>query len=132
MLASLLGSSGSEKVLLFIAARGEGYAREIARLTHMGLYPVQRQLERLEAGGILVCKPQGRTLVYSLNPAYPFLPELRQMLEKALVLSAAPSPEPADKARQAAPEPLPPKPVGRMTQEELAAYVQERLRQKRD
>ncbi len=84
MLQALLGSSGSEKVLTFIAARGEGYAREISRFSGMGLYPTQKQLDRLELGGILVSKTQGRTRLYSFNPRYPFLKELKQILDKAL------------------------------------------------
>jgi hypothetical protein len=65
-------------------ARKEGYAREIARFFETDLCPVQKQMEKLEAGGILICKPIGRTLVYSFNPAYPFLTELINLLEKSL------------------------------------------------
>jgi hypothetical protein len=84
MLQALLGSSGSEKVLMFIATRGEGYAREISRFSGMGLYPVQRQLDKFELGGILASKMQGRTRLYSFNPRYPFLRELKQLLDRAL------------------------------------------------
>ncbi len=84
MLEALLGSGGSEKVLMFIAARGEGYAREISRSSGMGLHPIQRQLDKLEAGGILVSRMQGRTRLYAFNPRYPLLKELRELLDKAL------------------------------------------------
>ena len=53
MLEPILGSSSSEKVLIFLAAREQGYAREIARFFATDLTPIQRQLEKLEDGGVL-------------------------------------------------------------------------------
>ena len=84
MLAPLLGSKGSEKVLIFIAARGEGYAREISQFFDMDISTIQNQLDKLELGGILVSTTKGRTRLYTLNPRYPFLKELKQLLDKAL------------------------------------------------
>ena len=84
MLESLLGSVNRERVLLFLLARREGYAREIAGFYETGLSPVQNQLEKLEYGGILVSRPVGRTRLYNFNPRYAFLPELKALLEKAL------------------------------------------------
>ena len=79
----LLGTENSERVLIFLLTRSEGYAREIAQLFDTNLYAIQRQLEKLEAGGVLVSRTAGRTRLYQLNPRYPFLNELRQLLEKA-------------------------------------------------
>ena len=84
MLEPLLGSTNAEYVLVFLLAREEGYATEIARFFETNLYGVQRQLDRLEAGGILVSHKVGRTRVYTFNPRYPFLEELKALLEKAL------------------------------------------------
>ena len=84
MLEPILGSSNRERVLVYLDARGEGYAREIARFFGTNLYPIQDQLEKLEAGGVIVSKEAGRTVLYSFNPRYPFLPELQSLLEKAL------------------------------------------------
>ncbi len=84
MLEPLLGSKGSEKVLIFIAARGEGYAREISRFFGTKHYPIQKQLEKLELGGVLVSHSRGRTRIYTFNPRYPFLPQLKALLDKAL------------------------------------------------
>lgn len=84
MLAPLLGSKGSEKVLIFIAARGEGYAREISQFFDMDISTVQNQLDKFELGGILVSTTKGRTRLYTFNPRYPFLKELKQLLDKAL------------------------------------------------
>ena len=84
MLEPILGSANSERVLIFITAREEGYAREIARFFETGLDTIQQQLERLEFGGVLVSRAAGRTRLYSLNPRYPFLEELKALLNKAL------------------------------------------------
>ncbi len=84
MLEPLLGTINRERVLMFLLARGEGYAREIAGFFDTGLSPVQNQLEKLEYGGILVSRPVGRTRLYNFNPRYAFLFELKALLEKAL------------------------------------------------
>ena len=84
MLLPLFGTENSERVLVFLLARNEGYAREIAQFFNTNLYSIQRQLDKLEAGGVLVSRTAGRTRLYQLNPRYPFLMELKQLLEKAL------------------------------------------------
>ncbi len=84
MLEPLLGSINAERVLFFILAREEGYARDIARFYNTDLYAIQKQLDKLEAGGILFSRLAGRTRLYTLNPRYPFLNELKNLLEKAL------------------------------------------------
>lgn len=84
MLESLLGSINGERVLIYLFARGEGYAREIAKFFQTDLSPIQKQLERLEAGGILVSRLAGKTRLYAFNPRYPFKAELENLLKKAL------------------------------------------------
>ncbi|MCL4824482.1 MAG: winged helix-turn-helix domain-containing protein [Anaerolineales bacterium] len=84
MLASLFGSKTSERVLIFLFAREEGYAREIARFYGSDLKSAQNQLDKFEAAGILSSRAVGRTRPYMFNPRYPFLPELKSLLEKAL------------------------------------------------
>jgi hypothetical protein len=84
MLESVLGSISCERVLIFLVARNEGYAREIANFYATSLAPVQKQLDKLEAGGVLVSKTVGRTRLYVFNPRYPFLAELQAFLSKAL------------------------------------------------
>lgn len=83
MLTSLLGSKNSERVLIFLLAREKGYAREISRFFDAGLYAIQKQLDKFEAGGVLVSKTAGRTRLYQFNPRYPFRAELKTLLEKA-------------------------------------------------
>jgi hypothetical protein len=84
MLVPILGSLNTERVLIFIQAREEGYARDIARLYETNLYGIQKQLDKLEAGGVLASRLVGRTRVYTFNPRYPFLKELQALLAKAL------------------------------------------------
>jgi hypothetical protein len=84
MLAALLGSLSSERVLLYLFARGEGYAREIAGFYNTSVTPIQKQLERLAGAGILYSRPVGRTRLYAFEPRYPFKKELTELLNKAL------------------------------------------------
>lgn len=84
MLESILGSRSSEQVFIFLIAREKGYATEIANFFDVNLYAIQNQLERLENSDVLVSKKVGRTRVYEFNPRYPFLSELKSLLEKAL------------------------------------------------
>ncbi|MCE9616729.1 MAG: helix-turn-helix domain-containing protein [Lentisphaerae bacterium] len=84
MLEPLLGSANSERVLLFVHSRGEGYATEIAAFYDTDLFGIQAQIEKLERGGVLVSRKVGRTRVVSFSPRYPFLKELRSLLTKAL------------------------------------------------
>ncbi len=84
MLEVLFGSIAMERVLIFIYARSQGYAREIARFYETDLTPLQNQLKKLELGGILYCREIGRTKQYMLNPRYAFYKELTKLLERAL------------------------------------------------
>ena len=84
VLEPLLGPSNRERVLMYLLARREGYAREMARFFATGLAPIQKQLQRLESGGVIVSRTAGRTRLYEFNPRYPFRAELVALLEKAL------------------------------------------------
>jgi hypothetical protein len=84
MIETLLGSKNAERVLIYIFSREEGYAREIARFYKADLKSIQNQLDKLEAGGVLSSREVGRTRPYLFNPRYPFLNELKSLLEKAL------------------------------------------------
>ena len=83
MLEAIFGSKNREMVLQFILANGEGYAKEIADFYNTSLDPIQKQLEKLELGGVLVSKNVGRTRLFMFNPRYAFLNELKALLEKA-------------------------------------------------
>ena len=83
MLEPLFGSLCREQVLQFILAFETGYATEIKTFYSIGLDPVQKQLEKLEFGGVLVSQNVGRAIVYSFNPRYAFLNELKSLLLRA-------------------------------------------------
>ena len=85
MLEALLGSKVRESILIYLAGRDKGYAREIAAYYDYRLSPVQNQLDRLESGNVLVSVLTGKTRVYSFNPRYPFLKELKALLYQALL-----------------------------------------------
>jgi len=84
MIEALLGSKNAERVLIYIFSREEGYAREIANFYGTDLKPIQRQLDKFEKSGVLASRSVGRTRPYVFNPRYPFLSELKALLEKAL------------------------------------------------
>lgn len=84
MIESLLGSKNAERVLIYIFAREEGYAREIAGFYGTDLKSIQMQLDKFEKSGVLASRAVGRTRPYEFNPRYPFLTELKILLEKAL------------------------------------------------
>ena len=84
MIEMLLGSKNAERVLMYIFTRDEGYAREIAGFYGTDLKPIQMQLDKFEKSGVLVSRTIGRTRPYAFNPRYPFLAELKALLEKAL------------------------------------------------
>lgn len=84
MLEPILGSKNAERVLMYISARDQGYTREIARFYGADPDSIQKQLARLELGGILVGKSEGRTRLYRFNPRYSFLKELKALLNKAI------------------------------------------------
>jgi len=83
MLAELFGSKNRERVLQYIDVHGEGYAKKIADFYDTSVDPIKKQLERLEAGGILVSQTVGRTRLFMFNPRYAFRDELHALLEKA-------------------------------------------------
>src|SRR5262245_20449582 len=85
MSASIFGNPTAEKILLYIESFGEGYALAIAETYEFpSVSMVQRQLERLERSGVLVNTPKGRTRMFTWNPRYPFLTELRALLRKEI------------------------------------------------
>jgi len=89
MIEAIVGSEGAERVLFCLAARGGGYASEIASFFDMDVSTVQNQLKRMEREGLLVNRQSGRTRVYKFNPRYAFLAELEALLARALRLAPA-------------------------------------------
>ena len=86
MLAALLNSVNKERALVFLAGRGRGYAREMARFFHAPLSPLQKALEQLEAAGVLVSRDVGTTREYEFNPRYAAREELVALVDVAVSL----------------------------------------------
>lgn len=83
MIETILGSEVLERVLIYLLLRENGYGREIATFFEIDVNQIQKQLKKLEGGGVLVSFLEGRTRVYQFNPSYIFLPELKALLSKA-------------------------------------------------
>lgn len=84
MLETLFGGATAEKVLLYLAAYGEGYARQIADRFSIPFSMVQKQLTKFEAAGLLASQLQGRTRVYAWNPRFPLKNEALALVQRAL------------------------------------------------
>ena len=84
MLKPILDNPVKERILLAILVRKEVYARDVSSIFGCYLLSVQNQLKKLEKGGVLVSRMKGRTRLYTFNPRYPFLDELKKLLQKAL------------------------------------------------
>ena len=84
MIEYLLGSLSKERILTFLTARKEGYAREISLFYNTNLSPIQIQLDNMEKDGVLVSKSVGKTKLFVFNPRYPFRKELIALIEKSI------------------------------------------------
>lgn len=84
ILSTLFGSDSAVKTLLFVENYEEGYCSEISKTYKMPASMIQKQLDKFEAGGILVARTVGRTRVYQFNPRFYFLKELKALLRKAI------------------------------------------------
>lgn len=85
MLEGIFGNATAEKILLYLEQYEEGYAKALSdTFEDVTLSMVQRQLERFERTGLLVSVLKGRTRLFTWNPRYPFLTEVRVLLRKAL------------------------------------------------
>lgn len=84
MLKAIVGSLTAEKVLLYLQNYEQAYGREIADTFGIAQSQVQKQLIKLEAGGVLVSRLIGRTRLYQWNPRNPLVPALRGLLGLAL------------------------------------------------
>ena len=82
MLDRLFGESAS-RILLYLDAVEEGCAPEIAANFDFVVSAIQRQLRNFEHAGVLSSRLIGNVRIYTFNPRYPFLPELRSLLRRA-------------------------------------------------
>lgn len=84
MLEAVVGSTAAERVLVYLAARGKGYAQEIADTFGMDASQVNKQLKRMEREGLLVGQQVGRARVCEFNPRFLFKDELLALLNRVM------------------------------------------------
>lgn len=84
VLKGLLRAETQEKILLFLLLRGSGYSKIIADFYGVPTNPIQKQLARLESDGVVVSHLIGKVRNFELNPRYPFLEPLKDLLKAAL------------------------------------------------
>jgi hypothetical protein len=83
MLEAIVGNATIEKILLFFERYGSGYPKQIADDFNISVNGIQQQLKRLEDGGVIVSRLYGKLRLYQFNPRYPFISELRALLDKS-------------------------------------------------
>jgi len=84
ILRGLLRAESQEKILIYLLVRESGYGKAISEFFGQSQNAVQKQLARLEIDGIVVSKLVGKLREYRLNPRYPFMQELKELLKAAL------------------------------------------------
>src|SRR3989339_849704 len=84
MLEPLFGNSVAEKILFYLLVYENGYVRGIADTFGINVNGIAQQLKRLENGGVIVSQLKGKIRLYTFNPRYPFLPELKNLLQRAM------------------------------------------------
>lgn len=86
VLEGIFGSRSAAQVLLFLESYGSGHALRIADTYSVSVSPIQRQLRRLEADGVLVSRTAGRTRLFEFNTRNPTVRNLRTFLSNELEL----------------------------------------------
>ena len=85
ILRGLLRAESQEKILIYLLVRETGYGKAIAEFFDQSQNAVQKQLARLESDGIVVSRLVGKLREYRMNPRYPFLQQLKELLKAALM-----------------------------------------------
>lgn len=80
-LEALFGNRTAAKLMLYLFHYAEAYATGMARDLGSALSPVQRQLDKFEAAGLLVSKMVGNTRVFSFNPRQPATKKLKELIQ---------------------------------------------------
>ena len=83
MLEGLFGNIIIEKILFTLFVYGEGYPLGMAKTFKQPVNRFQQQLRRLENAGIIASRLIGRVRIYTFNPRYPFLEEIKALIAKA-------------------------------------------------
>jgi hypothetical protein len=83
MLEGLFGNIIIEKIFFILYVYGEGYPLGLAKTFREPVNRIQQQLRRLENAGIVVSRLVGRVRIYTFNPRYPLLNQLKALVAKA-------------------------------------------------
>jgi hypothetical protein len=83
MLEGLFGNPVIEKIFFTLLVYGEGYPLGMAKTFESPVNKFQQQLKRLEDSGIIVSRLVGNVRLYTFNPRYPFLNELKELIGRA-------------------------------------------------
>ncbi len=84
ILKGILRAETQEKILIYLLVRESGYGSAIAEFYGLSPNATQKQLARLEEDGVLVSRLLGKLREYQLNPRYPFLQPLKELLKAAV------------------------------------------------
>ncbi len=83
MLEYLFSNKNVEKVLIYLILHDKCNATELSKAFQSALDPIQKTLQKLEMGGLLISFKEGRTRVFQWNKRYPFLNEIQTLAQKA-------------------------------------------------
>ena len=86
MYQALFGNKVAELCLMYIVNYGEGHINGIAKTFGVTPRQAKMQLEKLEAGGILISQFSGNTKNFRINPRLAIKTELTTLIEKMLTL----------------------------------------------
>lgn len=86
MLSTLFGNETVAKILLFLFVNRRCYGSQLKQVFSKALTPLQYILAKLEKNEVLISHFEGKIKVYQLNPSYPLLQELEELLKKQYLL----------------------------------------------
>lgn len=86
MLTTLISNASVEKVLFFLLLNQKCYASQLCQRFKSPLTPMQYALLKLEKGGVVTSRYEGKTRFFEFNPDFPLLTELTTLLRKAYTL----------------------------------------------
>jgi DNA-binding transcriptional ArsR family regulator len=82
VVTGVFGSPARDQILGALERIGQSYPRELARLLHLPLVTVQRNVDELERQGMLASHLIGRVRVVELDPTWFAADELRTLLDR--------------------------------------------------
>jgi len=83
MLEALFGNPVIERIFFTLLVYNESYPLGLAKTFNEPVNRFQQQLKRLEEGGIIVSRLIGRVRIYTFNPRYTFIKELKALISRA-------------------------------------------------